>query len=318
MRVLVITNMYPSERRPYQGIFVRESVDALRSLGVDADVMVIDNSNKLNYLLAVFRLWRIIKRKSFDLIHAHYVHSGWIARMQRKLPIVVTSHGSDTTGHEGWFLRRLYPIVDAVTITSKNNQERIGLPDTYLLPCGVDVELFKPMSQAEARKALGWNDCRRKMLYVGRESPLKRLDIIRGAHEIVASKRGDTDLVIAGSVPHEEVPLYMNAADVFVFASESEGAPVVIKEALACNLPIVSVDVGDVREVIEGVENCYVCERTPESMAEAVLRVLESERRSDGRKVALRFSTVEMARRTMEIYEAVLSARTGSSRQTGR
>ncbi|MDH7602190.1 MAG: glycosyltransferase [Armatimonadota bacterium] len=308
MRVLVVTNMYPSERKPYQGIFVRESVDALRSIGVEVDVLAIDNSSKWNYLLAVFRLWRMIRAKSYDLIHAHYVHSGWIARMQFALPVVVTSHGSDTKGHEGWFLRRLYPLVDAVTITSKQNQQRIGLTDTYLLPCGVDVELFKPMDQTEARRILGWETSRKKMLYVGRESPGKRLDIIKEAHAIVASRRGDTDLVIASAVPHEQVPVYMNAADVFVFASESEGAPVVIKEALACNLPVVSVDVGDVREVIEGVENCYICDRNAESMAEAVLRVLQSAKRSNGRRVALEYSTAQMAQRTLQIYKAVLSS----------
>lgn len=313
MRVLVLTNMYPSEQSPYRGIFVRESVDALRKIGVDVEVLAIDNSNKLNYIFAIFRLWSAIKRESFDLIHAHYVHSGWIARMQTKLPVVVTSHGSDTMGHEGWFLRRLYPLVDAVTITSRQNQERVGLPDTYLLPCGVNVDLFKPMEQSEARRCLGWDSNRKKMLYVGRESPSKRLDIIRGAYAVVASRYEDADLVIASAVPHQVVPLYMNAADVFVFASESEGAPVVIKEALACNLPIVSVDVGDVREVISGVDNCYVCERDENSMAECVLQVFRSGTRSNGREVALRYSTVKMAERTVEIYHSVLSARRGES-----
>lgn len=306
MRVLVLTNMYPTSQRPYQGIFVRDSVEALRAIGVDVDVLAIDNSEKLNYFRAIPRLWRAIKSQNYDLIHAHYVHCGWIARMQFRLPVIVSSHGSDTIGHEGWFLRRLYPLVDAVTITSRQNQERVGLPDTYLLPCGVDVDLFKPIDQTEARRRLGWDITRKVMLYVGRDSPSKRTDVIRDAHRIVATQIKETDLVIATNIPHESVPDYMNAADVFVFASESEGAPVVIKEALACNLPVVSVDVGDVGEVIRGVKNCYICERNAPSMAECVIRVLRSGERSDGRNVALQFSTRRLAERTLEIYNSVL------------
>ncbi|MGC8861785.1 MAG: glycosyltransferase [Armatimonadota bacterium] len=309
MNVLVVTNMYPSETRPYLGVFVRDQVEALRAAGVDVDVLHIDNSKKLNYSRAIPELWRRISRKRYDLIHAHYVHCGWIARMQFRLPVVVTSHGSDTLGHEGWFLRLLHPMVDAMTITSRENQKRVGLHDTYLLPCGVDTELFKPQDQREARRELGWAPDRKVMLYVGRDSPLKRLDVLREAHSIVSSRRDDVDLVLATAVPHDQIPVCMNAADVFVFASETEGAPVVIKEAMACNLPIVSVDVGDVRELISDLDQCFICERTPESMAEFVLRVLETDRRSNGRRIAQEFGNDRIAARLIEIYQSVLMKR---------
>ena len=306
MNVLVVTNMYPSERRPYQGIFVRDQVEALRAAGVGVDVLHIDNADKLNYFRAFPELLHKIRQTRYDLIHAHYVHCGWLARMQLRLPVVVSSHGSDTLGYEGWLLRQLHGLVDAVTITSRQNQHRIGLPDTYLLPCGVDTNLFKPKDQREARLELGWDPGRRVMLYVGRDSPLKRLDVLREAHALVAERRDDVDLVLATAVAHEQIPTFMNAADVFVFASETEGAPVVIKEALACNLPVVSVDVGDVRELISGVDQCFICERNPDSVAEHVLRVLETSRRSKGRSVALEFSIDKMTAKLIGIYERVL------------
>lgn len=314
MKVLAITNMFPTDSQPYSGVFVREQIDALRSAGVEVEVLHINGSRKLNYIRGILTFWKRIRESRFDIIHAHYVHCGWIARLQRGVPIVVSSHGSDTLGYECWFLRRLRPLVDAMTITSRQNQERSGLLDTYLLPCGVNTDLFRPQDQSEARKQLAWDCSRKYMLYVGRDTPRKRLDILRDAHRLVKATRDDVDLVLATSLPHSDVPTYMNAADVFVFASETEGSPVVIKEALACNLPIVSVDVGDVTEMIESVSECYVCPRTPESIAAAVLRVLEHGRRSNGREVALRFSLDSIAARIMEIYRAALDARSAHTR----
>lgn len=307
MRILVVTNLYPTNEYPYGGIFVYEQIETLRALGVDIDVLFINGRvSKLNYLKGIFQFWGKITARRYDLIHAHYVYSGWIARMQVGIPVVVTSHGSDTMGHEGWLLRRLRPLVDAMTITSKENQKRANIFNAHILPCGVDTDLFKPMNQAEARRTLGWDLTKKVMLYVGRDAPLKRLDILRKAHEIVLSHRPDVDLVLATNVNHNEIPLYMNAADVFVFASETEGAPVVIKEALACNLPVVSVDVGDVAEVIANIDNCYICERTPESVAEYALKVQNSGQRADGRPVVQTYSKKAIAQKLISIYREVL------------
>ena len=307
MNVLVITNMYPSKSRPYSGIFVKEQVDELLKQGINIDLLFIDTTNgKQSYFTSIFEMWKRIRKNKYDLIHAHYVHSGWIARLQFKLPVVVTSHGSDTLGHEGWFLKKLYPWVNAVTITSKQNQMRIGLPDTYILPCGVDTTVFKYSDKDTARKELGWDVSKKIMLYVGRNSPLKRLDILQDCHNIISNEIDNTELILATNVEHDKMPLYMSAADVFVFASETEGSPVVIKEAIACDLPIVSVDVGDVPEMIDNIENCYICERTPESMAYFVTRIFENCPRSNGHDFLERISNENIAKRLIDIYENVL------------
>ena len=308
MKVLVITNMYPTESRPIFGPFIKDQVESLRAAGVEVDVLFVDGSTgKLNYLRGVMDMRRMLHKSRYDVVHAHYVYSGWVARMQRSVPVVVSSHGSDTLGSQGWLLRRLHPIVDAVTITSRQNQNRVGLPNTSILACGVDVAKFCPMDRAEARARLGWAPDRRTMLYVGVDVPLKRLDVIRQAYAVVSGHRSDVDLVTAVGVSREHIPLHMNAADVLVLASDTEGAPVVIREAAACNLPIVSVDVGDVAEFIEGMTNCHICERTPESMAETVRMVLEAGGRSNGREFLDRFSLEGTAQKLIAIYESVLA-----------
>lgn len=310
LRVLTVTNMYPTPAKPYCGTFVLDHVRALRAAGVDVDVLFIDGpASKLNYVVGFFRLWAHLCRRRYDIIHAHYVYSGVVARMQFGTPVVITSHGSDTLGMEGCLLRKLYPMVDAVTITSKQNQERVGLLDTHILACGTDTDVFRPLDRAEARKNLGWPADRMTMLYVGRNDPLKRLDILSDAVDIVREQRAEVDLEMVVNAPREKVADAMNAADVFVFASETEGSPVVIKEALACNLPIVSVDVGDVVETISDIDGCYICERNPQSMADHVLKVLDRHQRIDGRKYVEAFSTKAVAQRLIRIFDDVLSRR---------
>lgn len=309
MRILVVTNLYPGSTTSLDGIYVRDQVLALRRRGHHIDVLFIDGvRNRWNYLWGLFRLWGRLCRGRFDLIHAHYVYSGIIARAQVGVPVVVTSHGSDTLGAEGRLLRMLRPLVSAVTITSRQNQERSGLRDTDLLPCGADVELFRPHEREAARRRLGWDLDRHYLLYVGRDVPTKRLDIARGALDLVKVRYPNADLILATDIAHDLVPLYMSAADVFVFPSETEGAPVVIKEALACNLPIVSTDVGDVREMTQGISQCRIVERTPEAIAQGVIEILAAGCRSDGRRRAEEFSHDAMALRIESVYRRVLMA----------
>ncbi|MFQ3548789.1 MAG: glycosyltransferase family 4 protein [Armatimonadota bacterium] len=307
MKVLIVTNMFPTEKKPFFGIFVKEQYEEILKQGINADLFFIDASKgKTAYLKAIFEMRKKIKNNNYDLIHAHYVFSGWVARFQKKLPIVVTSHGSDTEGSHGLLLKLLFPLVDAVTITSKQNQQRIGLLNTHLLPCGVNTDIFKYTSRDDARKKLGIDLADNIMLYVGRDDPLKRLDIIKDSYNIVRKDFPNTKLILGTNIDHQLIPLYMNAADVFVFASETEGSPVVIKEAIACNLPIVSVDVGDVVEQIRDIDNCYICERTPESMAIYLKKVFESNCRSNGNQYLNRISNKVIVEKLIGIYEGLI------------
>jgi glycosyltransferase involved in cell wall biosynthesis len=122
----------------------------------------------------------------------------------------------------------------------------------------------------------------------------------------------DVDLVVAYKEPYERVPLYMNACDVIVVPSEYEGSPQVVKEAMACNLPVVSVDVGDVPDVLAGVEGCYVCHRDPTIIAEKVKLILEQPSRTNGREKTQRYELSSIAKRIIQVYEETLEMKKGS------
>ena len=120
--------------------------------------------------------------------------------------------------------------------------------------------------------------------------------------EILRRDDKDVELIVATNQPHERIPLYMNACDVLALASDSEGSPVVIKEAMACNLPIVSVDVGDVAQVIGSIDGCYICRRDPADMAQKLKLALDSRQRTNGRQAVQHLSLNSTVDRLLKIY----------------
>jgi glycosyltransferase involved in cell wall biosynthesis len=226
------------------------------------------------------------------------------------LPIVLTQHGIET--QVGWtapLCRWTSRFVHATVATSRRVRDALGRDDVVVIPCGVDDALFQPVPQAEARAVLGLPAEGPIVLFAGMRRPEKRVDLIEAAVRRVQGELSGVALLIAERVPHEEMPLYMNAADVLVLASEAEGSPMVVKEALACNLPVVSVDVGDVAELVRDAPGCQIVERSVDGLASGLLTALRRGARTDGRKVAAQVSLQAVAERLDGLFEDVLSTR---------
>ena len=314
MRVLMVTNMYPVEEEPSLGTFVYEQARALRDLGVEVDVLfVYGRASRWNYLLGYPRFWRQLCRVRYDLVHAHYVFSGWIARAQIRLPVVQSFHApGQMHTYQGWLCRRLAPLVDEVVVTSEDHKARLGYEAAHVIPCGVDLDLFAPRPVEEARRELGWDLGRKKLLWVGDPRPEKRVDLAHAVHQLLCARRNDVDLEVVSRVAHERIPTYMNAGDVLLLTSDHEGSPVVIKEAMACNLPIVSTAVGDVPDVIGGVEGCFLAEQTVEDLAAKAELALNYGCRTRGRKAIRHLQTRGEAEAILALYQKLLERRRGS------
>ena len=303
-RVLVVTNMYPDEQNPDFGTFVQEQVKGLRARGVDLDVLVVGGKRrKLSYVGGALRFRRCISERRYDLIHAHYVFSAVVARLQCRYPILLTHHGIEVlqgwTAPLSWIVSRL---VDRVIVTSEEMKHALRLPNAEVVPCGVDLDLFRPWPKQEARAALNLPSDKKLVLFAGLLRPEKRLDVIEAAVEILRRDDEDVELIVATNQPHERIPLYMNACDVLALASDSEGSPVVIKEAMACNLPIVSVDVGDVAQVIGSIDGCYICRRDPADMAQKPKLALDGKQRTNGRQAVQHLSLNSTVDKLLKIY----------------
>jgi teichuronic acid biosynthesis glycosyltransferase TuaC len=309
MRVLCLTNMYPTEAQPWAGSFVRELVEELRSLGTTVEILAFDGRRRKRAyaeIVPVFR--RTLREEQFDLIHAHYGLTGAIAVWQRRLPVVVTFHGSDTRipwqARVSWLAARLATPV----FVSSDVAQRLGCPNATVIPAGVDLELFKPRPAAEARKALGWPIRGRYVLLPGaRSNPAKG---VRLFDDVIAETRKlapDVTPVSLEAFAREEVVDVMNAVDVTLMTSSSEGSPVSIKESLACTTPVVSVPVGDVPQLVDGLPGCAIAPRDSVVLARAVLQAFERGRDAALRRRVEPLSSRRVAERTLALYEGVLT-----------
>ncbi len=323
MRVLVVTNMYPTPKYPSFGTFVEEQVRSLRQEGVDVDVLFINGiKGKLNYLLGIFRMWGKLLTRRYDLVHAHYVYSGIVARSQFFYPIVLTHHGSQVfAGREAPICRRVSPLMDSLIVVSQEMKEKGHLDRAHVIPCGIDFEMFKPQPKEKARAELGLPQDKKLVLFCGEYfRPIKRFDIVRKAVWLLQQNDPDVQLVVCSKKPLTEVPKYMNACDVLVLVSDGEGSPMVIKEAMACNLPVVAVPAGDIPEVIGGTEGCYICTQDPYEVAEKLDLALHYEGlhgdgrpdgRTNGRNKINNMELGAISRRIIAVYQDLLREKRG-------
>ncbi len=308
LQVLVVTNMYPHPGAEDFGTFVYDEVRALRALGVRVDVFFVNGrAGRRNYGRALPAFWRYLRRGTYHVVHAHYALSGVIARAQVSLPTVVTFHGSEVAiSFTAPLSKVLARLADGVIVTSQWVERQLGYPADAIVPPGVDLALFRPMDRDAARRALGWPLKERVVLFVGQMRPDKRVWVIKEAVARLQAEGWPVRFVAATGLPHARIPLYMNAADVLVLVSEAEGSPMVIKEAMACNVPIVTRDVGDVREVIGDTEGCFICDGSVEGTAQAIKAALRFGRRTEGRRRVQHLSLEASARRVLQVYEKVV------------
>ena len=176
--------------------------------------------------------------------------------------------------------------------------------DIAVLSDGIDLELFRPRDKQEARRQLGWDPDAEILLFTARNDPVgKGLDLAEGAAAVAAKSRPGVHLeVLRGKTPSEQMPLLYSAADCLLMCSRFEGSPNVVKEAMACNCPVVSVDVGDVTERLQHVTPSHITPRDPNAMGAAIVEVLAQAERSNGRQHILPLGDREIATQIVRIY----------------
>jgi glycosyltransferase involved in cell wall biosynthesis len=311
VRVLVVTNFMPDVSAPQRGRWVRDQVDEVRLRGIEVDVFEFDRGRD-EYLPAARRLRSLLRRQRFDLVHAHYGLAGWVARLAGAKPLVVTFHGTDVRHHlVGHLSRRLAWRIDLVAGVSRAlflpEDGRPGLPavpGSAVLPCGPDLRRFEPMPRAEARRQLGLDPEGSYLFFPANPArPEKRHD--RAAALAAAC---EADLLTGGSIEPEQMPLWINAADAVLVTSDYEGFGMAAVEALACEVPVLSTDVGIAPYALGGIEGCLCAPFEVDAWAALARQHLATpDPRVAGAARAATLSASGMAERVIEAYEAVLN-----------
>lgn len=327
IKVLFITTEWPTKEHPGDVPFLVQYAQALRNQGVEVEVFHFHGrGNPLNYLWA----WFEVRKQSFwsqaDIIHAHWGQSASVALGSRK-PLVITYHGSDLQGivnHHGKYSLRGQLLVRLNRWIAGKGDTCIAVSDrlvkllptcrhsTKVIPMGIDLDLFKPMDKMSCRKALGLDPETRYLLFVSDPArPEKRFSLAQQA--VAAANLQNAQLFVVSDQPYETIPLYLNAGDLLLLTSSHEGSPVILKEALACNLPVVAVDVGDAREKLEKIAGCVVCEDDdPETIGRAINQALYYNEPVIGRDSVLDLSWDLIAQHTVAIYQDCLKAKPGT------
>lgn len=324
MRVLTVTNMWPSRERPHWGAFVRSQVDSLVAAGVENTLYEIEGWRGTgHYLKALRELPGVARACGARLVHAHYGLSGAAAR-RVPLPLVVSFCGDDllgrpdASGRLSWKSRALIPLsvdagrrADAVIVKSEEMRRAIrGIEGVHVIPNGVDMTRFQPRPRAEARRELDWRADGQVLLFPADPTEARKNFPLAQAVEAGLRARGlDVRLEHLYGQPQDKIAVAMSAADVLLLPSFHEGSPNAVKEALACGLPVVAAPVGDCEERLRGVLPSAIAARTPEAFTEATARVLAAGARSNGRDVVAELSIERVAQRVLAVYHEALARR---------
>lgn len=254
----------------------------------------------------------------FDVIHADFAYpTGFAAVLVSKIlkkPVVVMAHGSDINilTKRGVILRKMISwtvrnsnYVIAVSTKLRDKMIKLGAyPERIsVIPCGVDFSKFKPEDKKKCRKKLSLPLNGNILLFVGNLYPVKGLTYLLDSLSEVLKKNNDFTLFLvgegflknklikkaerlgikehvhfAGRQPPSEIPLWMNACDVFILPSKSEGTPLVVLEAIACGKPIIATGVGGIPEFVSEKNGILVEPKNVAQLRDAILQLVGDEK----------------------------------------
>lgn len=304
MNILIVASLHNDRFAP----FVTEQADALVAAGCEVDYFGVTGKGIRGYLKSFPDLKKKVKGFAPDVIHAHYGLCGLLANLQRRVPVVTTYHGSDIN------LRSVLPFskvamrlsahnifVSRKTLTIAKQKRKCSL-----IPCGINLCDLQLTDKSAARAEMGLDPERKYVLFSSAfDNVVKNYPLARAAMDLVP----DAELLELKGYTRDQVTLLMCAVDCFLMTSFTEGSPQVIKEAMACGCPIVSVDVGDVAENTSGLKGCYIVSIDPRDIAESIKNTFGVVSKTSGRSTILEkgFDNAAVAGRLILIYKQIIT-----------
>ena len=305
MRILVVASYNKGRFAP----FILEQAEALEKQGCEVRFFGLQGKGIMGYLKNLSALKKEIKVFRPDVIHAHYGLSGLLANLQRQVPVVTTYHGSDINEPKVLRFSKMAMRLSAWNIFVSTKTMEIAKPKKKysLIPCGIDLSDLQLTEKSTARQKMHLFAERKYILFAGAfDNKVKNALLAKEAVDQLNDE--NVELLELKGYSRDEVTLLMCAADVFLMTSFTEGSPQVVKEAMACGCPIVSVDVGDVKERTDGVEGCFVAQgRKPDELAHLIKDAMRFKGKTQSRKRLLAdcLDNRQVTGKLINIYETV-------------
>ncbi|MFB5623229.1 MAG: glycosyltransferase [Nitrosarchaeum sp.] len=304
MRVLIVC----SGNHERIATFITEQVYSLHNIGITTDFFTIKGKGIFGYFINLSSYLRKIKEFKPDIIHAHYGLSGVFANLQFKTPVITTYHGSDLNNKfAGNFSYLCHKLSNFNIHVFKNSKATKWSPNKInVIPCGVDFEMFDVYDREKCRKSLGFEPVRHYILFAGAfDNPVKNSQLAKDSIQYLEN----TELIELKGKSREEVAILLNAVDALLLTSHSEGSPQIVKEALACNCPVVAVNVGDLKEQYVNFRNCKIVPRNPLIISNALVELFSPKDYFNSRQELLNLSLdlKSTAEKIRTIYAQILS-----------
>lgn len=323
MKILHITTNYPTSCNPVFGVFMKEQVDSLEKYGVENTIFFSNGSETQNryfggrliHATSIVKLMFHLMTHRYDVIHCHsvisgmiFLYSGW--RLFNKCVVSLQndpSRGFDGSRFEQYKKKFDYVIIKANTVPIEGN--------VIYLPNGCNIDIFKPLDKNECKKRLGLDSHKRYILFVDSNTLKKRMqkrkDRFDETMHILREKYGHNDIEELDmiGVARNDVPTWINACDLHLLSSDQEGSPNSVKECLACNIPVVSTDVGNVRDLLDGLKDCFVSDHKEASeLAELTDMVLRKQAHEGIRDAFIKkgFDMESTAKKIVSIYQSLI------------
>ena len=291
--------------------FVQSQAESLEKEGLKVSFFLIEKKGLIGYLQASIRLRVFLKKSKFDIVHAHYSLSGFVASLAGAKKIVVSLMGSDVIKKNAW--SRFIPLFNSffrwkkVIVKSREMDNKVNLKNSVVIPNGVDFDRFYPIDKNEARLKLNLEINQEIVLFNGHKNNfIKNYEL---AEKVIKSLNRKITLIELKSIPHEMLYLYFNACDLLLSTSKWEGSPNIIKEAMACNTPIVATKVGDIPFLFGENSGNFFCGFNVENLSEKVnylLRNIDLRHQNKGRirLIELKLESHQIANQIIEIYKS--------------
>lgn len=263
------------------------------------------------YLKAITGLKRFLKENSIDLIHAHYSYSGFVSYLCAPSKTICSLMGSDIYS-QSYLIKKLTIVFSKYFWKKsivKSERMRSLLPNSVVIPNGVNFDTFYPVERQLAIKETKFATDKKNIIFIAEDIDSHEKNFILAKNAIELLKDDSVVLIPVSGKLQDELKYFYSSASLLLMTSLSEGSPNVIKEAMACNCPIVSTDVGDVKELIGSTAGCYITSFEPKDIIEKIKLAIKFGKRTDGRERIKHLDSTTIAKKIIEVYKEVINTK---------